>query len=127
MAEIEGRRVNGKLCRRCREDKPDVYAGKYPRHTCLDCQIATCEENRVRRQKHGVNPSRRARIMVEVGGRCEACGQLCRNKVDRYDRGDDIGEVDHILPVILGGTNDRANLRLLCKRCNRAKGARRVA
>lgn len=30
--------------------------------------------------------------------------------------------VDHILPVLDGGTDDPANLRLLCKRCHIAVG-----
>lgn len=32
-------------------------------------------------------------------------------------------EVDHIKPILLGGANDRANLQLLCRRCNASKGA----
>lgn len=30
-------------------------------------------------------------------------------------------EIDHFVPVARGGTNDAANLRLLCRLCNRAK------
>lgn len=30
---------------------------------------------------------------------------------------------DHILPLALGGTNDRDNIQLLCEPCNRSKGA----
>jgi 5-methylcytosine-specific restriction protein A len=30
-------------------------------------------------------------------------------------------EVDHIVPLTQGGTNDRANLRGLCRSCNRGK------
>lgn len=33
-------------------------------------------------------------------------------------------EVDHIVPRVLGGTNDRKNLQLLCRPCNNAKGGR---
>ena len=32
-------------------------------------------------------------------------------------------EVDHIKPVVLGGT-DRDGLRILCERCNRSSGAK---
>lgn len=32
--------------------------------------------------------------------------------------------VDHVVPLARGGTNDLANLQVLCKRCNSAKGAR---
>lgn len=33
-------------------------------------------------------------------------------------------ETDHIIAVIRGGSNDRSNLQLLCRPCNRAKGAK---
>ncbi len=33
-------------------------------------------------------------------------------------------EVDHIVPVARGGTNDIDNLQILCRRCNASKGAR---
>jgi 5-methylcytosine-specific restriction endonuclease McrA len=34
-------------------------------------------------------------------------------------------EVDHILPLSQGGTNDLSNLQTLCRRCNRRKRDRR--
>ena len=33
-------------------------------------------------------------------------------------------EVDHIIPVSRGGTNDYENLTLACRWCNRSKGAK---
>lgn len=38
--------------------------------------------------------------------------------------GDDTPDIDHYIPVALGGTNDRKNLRLLHARCNRRKNAK---
>ena len=35
-------------------------------------------------------------------------------------------EIDHIIPIALGGTNRFENLQLLCRRCNRRKGIRIV-
>lgn len=34
------------------------------------------------------------------------------------------GAIDHIFPIARGGQNDDANLRLLCKSCNSAKGSK---
>lgn len=35
----------------------------------------------------------------------------------------DSHEVDHIVPLALGGSNDKTNLQMLCGTCNRQKGA----
>lgn len=32
--------------------------------------------------------------------------------------------IDHVRPLSKGGTNDRANLRVICNRCNSKKGGR---
>jgi HNH endonuclease len=34
--------------------------------------------------------------------------------------------VDHVIPVVLGGTDDMDNLRTLCRPCNSSKGARAI-
>lgn len=44
------------------------------------------------------------------GGRCH----VCRGAAD---------EIDHVKPVMAGGSNWPANLRPICRRCNRSKGA----
>jgi 5-methylcytosine-specific restriction endonuclease McrA len=31
---------------------------------------------------------------------------------------------DHIMPLALGGSNDKTNIQLLCPRCNKSKGAK---
>lgn len=33
-------------------------------------------------------------------------------------------EIDHVLPILLGGSSYPANLQLLCRPCNRAKGSK---
>ncbi len=33
-------------------------------------------------------------------------------------------EIDHIIPLSRGGTNELSNLQILCRTCNRKKGAR---
>ena len=40
----------------------------------------------------------------------------CKTTLLRY-------EVDHVMPLALGGSNDAENLQLLCGPCNRKKGA----
>jgi ATP adenylyltransferase len=59
-----------------------------------------------------VPDSLRYQVLKEGGGRCALCGAT---KDDRPL------DVDHILPRVRGGTNDRSNLQVLCAKCNRSK------
>lgn len=52
------------------------------------------------------------------GSACYLCGELVDWEVD----GDMRAEVDHIVPVYLGGTNTMTNLRLVHRVCNMRKG-----
>lgn len=47
--------------------------------------------------------------------KCRKCGGSFRLK--------DM-DADHILPKSLGGSNDKENLQLICKHCNRSKSAK---
>ena len=54
---------------------------------------------------------------------CSVCGRIC------IPRGADKGlwpTVDHIVPLVAGGTHTWANVRLLCMRCNSAKTAQDI-
>lgn len=33
-------------------------------------------------------------------------------------------EVDHVIPISKGGSNDRYNLEIVCRECNRVKGSK---
>ena len=56
-------------------------------------------------------------LYEQQGGRCEAC----RKKFSPKGKG--TFHVDHMLPLVLGGSNDRSNLQLLCPTCNKRKGS----
>ena len=51
-------------------------------------------------------------VYQQSNGVCVACG-----------KSDEL-EVDHIIPLSRGGSNDLSNLQLLCSTCNRSKGAK---
>lgn len=55
-----------------------------------------------------------------AGGRCG----ICLGMVDRALRGDAGPSVDHIVPVVSGGSLGPENLQLTHWRCNRLKGDR---
>ena len=58
---------------------------------------------------------RRRQVIRRDGGRCQLC------PTDRPTPG---SVVDHILPIIEGGTDDLGNLQLLCTPCHNAKTRR---
>jgi 5-methylcytosine-specific restriction endonuclease McrA len=55
-----------------------------------------------------------------VGTQCPRCGVV----MGRGIRNPSAATVDHIVPLRLGGTNDRGNFRVLCLRCNCRAGQR---
>ena len=46
----------------------------------------------------------------------KCCCAVCRKDIKKKY------ELDHVFPLFLGGSNDDANLQLLCVTCNRSKG-----
>jgi 5-methylcytosine-specific restriction endonuclease McrA len=61
---------------------------------------------------HTVDDVRAIRILQK--DRCAGCRVNLKGK----------GEVDHIVALVRGGSNDRRNLQFLCKSCNSSKHAR---
>ena len=57
----------------------------------------------------------RKRILRRDHGFCQACGERGRLSV--------ASQVDHIIPVINGGTDDDGNLRAVCIDCSEAKAS----
>ena len=66
------------------------------------------------------NQSRHAmrKLRTVIGERdnwtCHECGKFC----------DDDAHIDHIRPIVFGGTEDPENLQVLCSKCNSHKGPR---
>lgn len=63
-------------------------------------------------RRHGVSKGRRYRLMSRDGFRCQLCGVGAK---------DALLELDHIVPLCKGGSNDDANIRTLCYECNIGK------
>lgn len=53
------------------------------------------------------------RLFLFQKGKCT----VCKDRLVKFD-------VDHVMPLALGGTNDPSNLQLLCPPCNNVKGAK---
>lgn len=64
-----------------------------------------------------------AEHILRAFDRCVYCGIA---HLERYRDANvpAVLEVEHIVSVQRGGTNDRSNLTVACRRCNRSKGTR---
>lgn len=67
-------------------------------------------------RRSGLSLSKRFTILQRDGSRCKVCGNSAALGA--------VLEVDHIIPVSDGGTDDMANLQTLCFDCNRGKSNR---
>ncbi|WP_327141371.1 TerD family protein [Nocardia sp. NBC_01327] len=65
-----------------------------------------------RRDTRTIGQDIKAQVWQRDGGRCVECGD------SHYL------EFDHIIPLSRGGATSATNLQILCRACNRAKGAR---
>lgn len=64
-----------------------------------------------------ISPRVRARVLFRDGSRCQMCGASPARDPEVQL------EVDHKIPLHLGGSNDEDNLWALCRRCNQGKRA----
>jgi hypothetical protein len=72
-------------------------------------------EDRTMREKWTATSGSKRQVVFEAGGwQCAECGH----------QGDEDNplEIDHIVPICKGGTNELSNLQVLCRKCNRTKG-----
>lgn len=60
-----------------------------------------------------IKPSLRFEILKRDDYRCQMCGVTAKDGATL--------EIDHIMPVSKGGTNDAGNLQVLCRDCNAGK------
>lgn len=122
-------------CRDCDQPAPKC------KHRCLICQA---KQKTVTRAKTRQRPSYRAakarrkaiergmvqgaerfdpiEILSRDGWRCHICGCLTPKRL-RGTYHDRAPEVDHIVPLSLGGSHTRINTACSCRKCNHSKGA----
>lgn len=125
-----------------------------PKRPCADCgaglghthsRNTVCSSCRLRRERN--SPAKRAdkayrkalqrgkidgaerfdplEILARDGWRCHICGISTPKRLrGAYD--DRSPELDHILPLAIGGLHTRLNTACACRRCNIAKGSRQL-
>jgi 5-methylcytosine-specific restriction endonuclease McrA len=117
-------RVSAGLVAMSRSPKRDTTV---PTQVLRDHAATVGEQARELRGMSGEVPARRAipdrvKLAVLTGAfdasanafRCACCGALVAK---------DAVDIGHKVPVARGGSNDLANLRAECQRCNRSRGA----
>jgi 5-methylcytosine-specific restriction endonuclease McrA len=86
--------------------------------------VAQANNRRRRAAKRGAlsEPYTLTEIAVRDGHRC----QLCRRRVDMSVAAPDprAASIDHVVPLVEGGDDTRANVQLAHFGCNSSKGAR---
>jgi 5-methylcytosine-specific restriction endonuclease McrA len=63
----------------------------------------------------GLTPKLKNRLAEIQNWRCPYCGR-------RMEDGDSAPTFEHLLPTVLGGKDDEANLVVACVRCNQDRG-----
>jgi 5-methylcytosine-specific restriction endonuclease McrA len=54
---------------------------------------------------------------------CQGCNIKCVHPNDNNYNDDNCATIDHIKPISKGGDHTYTNTQLLCRKCNRIKGA----
>ena len=78
-------------------------------------RLISLEKKKARGERKAISEKLRYQVFSRDSFRCKTCG-----------RGSDNGiklQIDHVVPVDWGGTNDISNLLTLCELCNRGKKA----
>lgn len=126
--------MDKKMCRTCGMMKPSTreYFGSTPsgglRHKCRVCMNAYSREyGQDNRDKRSVRNTKRS----VLGGhaRLDREGQLKLLKRQKYICplcrarivAEDVTQIDHLTPVIQGGTHSISNLAIVHKQCNAEK------
>lgn len=66
--------------------------------------------------RKGFSTKQRALVFSDNGGKCHLCGAPIQAGQS--------WDIDHVLPLALGGTNDAANLRPAHTKCHRGVGSK---
>jgi len=67
-------------------------------------------------KRRSMSRARAAKVFLREQGRCYVCSRKLRIGVDKY-------QIEHPDPLCLGGSDDDADLRVICDDCHKVKTA----
>lgn len=119
-------------CERCGKAFTAAYGDKRRTFCSRRCSRAAHREvggksDRSRARKAGVEYEKVDRLIVfeRDGWRCQCCGTATPKKFKGTTRAN-APELDHRVPLAMGGPHTYDNVQLACRKCNRDKGGKRV-
>jgi 5-methylcytosine-specific restriction endonuclease McrA len=123
------RRTGGATCHCCsaacqsaRDKAETARKRKLPSYRAAK-RAGKAARKAMQRGAAGADPIDPIKVCERDGWKCGLCGRKTPKRLrGTYD--DRAPEVDHILPVSLGGKHVWANVQCACRACNLAKGAR---
>jgi predicted nucleic acid-binding Zn ribbon protein len=118
-------------CKKCGKPFSPQYGNKrrlFCSDTCLDRFSDSGGKNhrqRARRAGVAYEPVNRLGVFDRDGWRCQVCGvKTSKSKVGTSHP--KAPELDHRIPIALGGGHTWSNCQCACRRCNNLKGGHRV-
>lgn len=115
-------------CGRCGEpftpsygDKRSVYCSKRCGRRATQPKDGKTDRKRARRAGVVYEPVSRLKVFERDGWRCQCCGTKTPKKL-KGTVDDRAPELDHRVPLALGGAHTYENCQLACRRCNSKKG-----
>lgn len=110
--------------KRCKDEK-EKLTRKAARNSPAVKMARRIDKKMRRALSRGANGGERVdplKVFERDGWRCGLCGSMTL-KSARGSTHDRAPELDHIIPLALGGAHSYANTQCACRRCNGAKGA----
>lgn len=119
-----------RLCALCGKSFIPPYGGGRIKYCSLECgtsakrKLRSGSTNRRRAAKFGVvyEPVNKRKVFERDGWKCYLCG-VPTPAILSGTKEPNAPELEHVVPLAMGGAHSYSNVRCACHRCNRAKGA----
>lgn len=119
-------------CRNCKRSFVPVHGDRHRVFCSRLCLRAASrrsigKNHRKRARRYGVEyePVNALAVLKRDGWRCQICGIRTPQRL-RGSTAPNAPELDHRIPMAMGGGHTRDNTQCACRRCNIAKGGRRI-